>query len=322
MKPARLLAVIACSLLCGISYGQAPGYPSRPLRLIVPFPPGGSNDIVGRMIAAQLGERLGQQVVVDNRGGAGGVLGTELAAKSPPDGYTLLLISVAYAFGPALYKSLPYDPEKAFAPVAMLGTGAVALTVHPALPVNSARELIALAKAKPGTLNYASAGVGSLQHLAGALFMSQAGIDVVHIPYKGGGPAMADVMAGQAQIVMPSMIQVIPIAKSGKLKVLGTSGAVRSAALPGVPTISESGLPGYEAHNWWGMLAPAGAPQAVIERLHAAISEILVSGETRKRFETEGAEVVRMTPAEFGRFIAEELAKWSKAARAAGLKAE
>ena len=274
------------------------------------------------MIAAQLGERLGQPVVVDNRGGAGGVLGTELAAKSPPDGYTLLLISVAYAFGPSLYKSLPYDPQKAFAPVAMLGTGPVALAVHPSLPVGSARELIALAKSKPGTLNYASAGVGSLQHLAGALFMSQAGIDVVHIPYKGGGPAMADVVGGQAQIVMPSMIQVIPLAKSGKLKLLGTSGATRSAALPEVPTISESGLPGYEAHNWWGILAPAGAPQAVIERLHAAISEVLLSGETRKRFESEGAEVMRMSGAEFSRFIAEELAKWAKVTRAAGIRAE
>jgi tripartite-type tricarboxylate transporter receptor subunit TctC len=274
------------------------------------------------MIAAQLGDRLGQQVVVDNRGGAGGVLGTELAAKSPSDGYTLLLISVAYAFSPALHKSLPYDPAKAFAPVAMFGTGPVALAVHPSLPVSSARELIALAKAKPGTLNYASAGVGSLQHLAGALFMSQAGIDVVHIPYKGGGPAMADVMAGQAQIVLPSMIQVIPFAKSGKLKVLGTSGATRSAVLPDVPTISESGLPGYEAHNWWGMLAPAGTPQAVIDRLNAATSEVLGSAETRKRFETEGAEVVRMSPVEFGRFIDEELAKWAKAARAAGLKSE
>jgi tripartite-type tricarboxylate transporter receptor subunit TctC len=317
-----MIRTILAAVLLSASVALAQGYPGKALRLIVPFPPGGSNDIVGRMIAAQLGERLGQQVVVDNRGGAGGVLGTELAAKSPPDGYTLLLISVAYAFGPALYKSLPYDPERAFAPVAMLGTGPVALTVHPAVPVESVRELIALAKAKPGMLNYASAGVGSLQHLAGALFMSQAGIDVVHIPYKGGGPAMADVMAGQAQIVLPSMIQVIPLAKSGKLKVLGTSGTARSAALPGVPTIAESGLPGYEAHNWWGILAPAGASLAVIERLNAAIAEILVSAETRKRFATEGAEIVRMSPAEFGRFIAEELAKWSKAARAAGLKAE
>ncbi len=274
------------------------------------------------MVATQLGERLGQQVVVDNRGGAGGVLGTDLAAKSPPDGYTLLLISVAYAFGPALYKNLPYDPEKAFAPVGILGSGAAALTVHPSLPVNTVQELIALAKAKPGALNYASAGVGSLQHLACALFMIQAGIDVVHVPYKGGGPAMADVIAGQAQIVMPSLIQVVPHIKSGRLRVLGTSGTRRSAVLPDVPTISESGVSGYEAHNWWGVLAPAGTPAPVVEKLHKDLTSVLSSRETEKRFETEGAEVVRMTPAEFGGFISAELVKWSRVAREVGIKAE
>jgi len=308
------------ALLTGVAEGQT--YPSRPIRLIVPFPPGGSNDIVARMVATQLGERLGQQVVVDNRGGAGGVLGSDLAAKSPPDGYTLLLISVAYAFGPALYKNLPYDPERAFAPVGILGSGAAALTVHPSLPVNTVQELIALAKAKPGALNYASAGVGSLQHLACALFMIQAGIDVVHVPYKGGGPAMADVIAGQAQIVMPSLIQVVPHIKSGRLRVLGTSGTRRSAVLPDVPTISESGVPGYEAHNWWGLLAPAGTPAPVVEKLHKDLTSVLSSRETEKRFETEGAEVVRMTPAEFGRFISAELVKWSRVAREVGIKAE
>jgi tripartite-type tricarboxylate transporter receptor subunit TctC len=313
--------LFTCLLLLISGFAQAQ-YPSRPIRLIVPFPPGGSNDIVARMVAVQLGERLGEQVVVDNRGGAGGVLGTDLAAKSPPDGYTLLLISVAYAFGPALYKNLPYDPERAFAPVGILGSGAAALTVHPSLPVNTVQELIALAKAKPGALNYASAGVGSLQHLACALFMIQAGIDVVHVPYKGGGPAMADVIAGQAQIVMPSLIQVVPHIKSGRLRVLATSGTRRSAVLPDVPTISESGVPDYEAHNWWGILAPAGTPAPVIEKLHKDLTSVLSSRETEKRFETEGAEVVRMTPAEFGRFISTELVKWSRVAREVGIKAE
>jgi len=316
----RFFLMLFLALLTGVAEGQT--YPSRPIRLIVPFPPGGSNDIVARMVATQLGERLGQQVVIDNRGGAGGVLGTDLAAKSPPDGYTLLLISVAYAFGPALYRNLPYDPERAFAPVGILGSGAAALTVHPSLPVNTVRELIALAKAKPGALNYASAGVGSLQHLACALFMIQAGIDVVHVPYKGGGPAMADVIGGQAQIVMPSLIQVVPHIKSGRLKVLGTSGTRRSAVLPDVPTIAESGVPGYEAHNWWGLLAPAGTPAPVIEKLHRDLTSVLSSRETEKRFETEGAEVVRMTPAEFGGFISAELVKWSRVAREVGIKAE
>ena len=316
----RFFLMLLLALLTGVAEAQT--YPSRPVRLIVPFPPGGSNDIVARMVATQLGERLGQQVVIDNRGGAGGVLGTDLAAKSPPDGYTLLLISVAYAFGPALYKNLPYDPERAFAPVGILGSGAAALTVHPSLPVGTVRELITLAKAKPGALNYASAGVGSLQHLACALFMIQAGIDVVHVPYKGGGPAMADVIAGQAQIVMPSLIQVVPHIKSGRLRVLGTSGTRRSAVLPDVPTISESGVPGYEAHNWWGILAPAGTPAPVIGKLHKDLTRVLSSRETEKRFETEGAEVVRMTPAEFGRFISAELVKWSRVAREVGIKAE
>ena len=316
----RAIAGLLLALFASFSIGQT--YPSRPIRLIVPFPPGGSNDIVARMVATQLGERLGQQVVIDNRGGAGGVLGTDLAAKSPPDGYTLLLISVAYAFGPALYKNLPYDPERAFAPVGILGSGAAALTVHPSLPVSTVRELIALAKAKPGALNYASAGVGSLQHLACALFMIQAGIDVVHVPYKGGGPAMADVIGGQAQIVMPSLIQVVPHIKSGRLRVLGTSGARRSAVLPDVPTIAESGVPGYEAHNWWGLLAPAGTPAPVMQKLHSDLTRVLASRETEKRFETEGAEVVRMTPAEFGRFISAELVKWSRVAREVGITAE
>ena len=196
----KALVFLLLCLFIPASFGQ---YPNKPIRLIVPFPPGGSNDIVARMLATQLGEKLGQSVVIENKGGAGGVLGTEQAAKAQPDGYTLLLISIAYAFAPALYKSLPYDPATAFAPITIVGRGPSVLTVHPSVPANSVAELIALAKKSPGKLNYASAGVGSFQHLSAALFMTQAGIDVVHIPYKGGGPAMADVMGGQAQIVMP-----------------------------------------------------------------------------------------------------------------------
>jgi tripartite-type tricarboxylate transporter receptor subunit TctC len=296
-------------------------YPDKPIRLIVPFPPGGSNDIVARMLATQLGEKLGQQLVIENKGGAGGVVGTEVAAKAPPDGYTVLLISIAYAFAPALYKTLPYDPAKSFAPVTIVGRGPSALVVHPSVPVSTVAELIALAKANPGKLNYASAGVGSFQHLSCALFVRQAGIDVVHIPYKGGGPAMADVMGGQAQIVMPSLIQVVPLIKSGRLKALGTSGTKRNPILPNVPAIAET-LPGYESQNWWGLLVPAATPQPVIERLYAATAEVLQSRETAKRMESEGAEPVRMTPPEFGRFIAAELAKWGRVARDVGIKAE
>jgi len=320
MRPlSQTVCLLALALTAGAAFAQS--YPVRPIRILIGFPPGGGIDIVARMLATQLGEKLGQPVVIENKGGAGGVLGTELAAKAAPDGYTLLLISVAYAFAPALRKTLPYDPASAFTPITIIGRGPSALTVHPSVPVSSVAELIALAKAKPGTLNYASAGVGSFQHLSAALFMNQAGINVVHVPYKGGGPAMADVMGGQAQIVMPSLIQVVPHIKSGRLKALGTSGTKRNPLLPDVPAIAET-LPGYESQNWWGLLAPAGTPQPVIERLYGAVSELLQSGETARRMESEGAETVRMTPPEFGRFIAAELAKWGKVARDVGIQAE
>jgi len=276
---------------------------------------------VGRLVAQQLTDRLGKQVVVDNRGGAGGVLGSEIAAGSPPDGYTLLIVSAAYAFNPSLYK-LSYDPAKAFAPVSMLGTGPNALTIYPKLPVNSVKELIALAKAKPGALNYASAGVGSFQHLGSALFVMMAGINVVHVPFKGGGPAMADVMAGNTQICLGSLIQMIPHVNSGRLKMLGIGSAKRNAAFPNVPTIAEAGVPGYDASNWWGILAPAGTPAPIIKRLHSEIAAILTSPDIRKRFESQGAEAVAMAPAEFGKFIKVETAKWSKVVKEAHIRAE
>ncbi|TMG77157.1 MAG: tripartite tricarboxylate transporter substrate binding protein [Betaproteobacteria bacterium] len=318
----RLRSAILGLLLALFSIAAAAQtYPSKPVRLIIPFPPGGSNDVVGRMIAFQLSERLGRQVVADNQGGAGGIIGTEAAAKSAPDGHTLLLISSAYAFGASMYK-LPYDPATAFAPVALLGTGPVVLAVNAKLPVNTLRELIALAKAKPGELNYASAGVGSFQHLASALFKLQSGLDIVHVPFKGGGPAMMDVIAGNTQIAIGSLIQTLPHIKSGRLKPLGVGSAKRVPALPDVPTISEAGVPGYEATNWWGIVAPAGTPRPVIERLHKELSVILASAETKKRFESEGGEAAQMSPEEFGRFIASEMEKWAKVVKEAGIRAE
>jgi tripartite-type tricarboxylate transporter receptor subunit TctC len=296
-------------------------YPSKSIRLIIPFPPGGSNDVVGRMIAFQLSERLGKQVVADNQGGAGGIIGTEAVARSTPDGYTLLLISVAHAFGASMY-TLPYDSIAAFAPVAILGTGPVVLAVNANLPVNSLPELLALAREKPGQLNYATAGVGSFQHLASALFKLQSGVDIVHIPFKGGGPAMMDVVAGNTQIVIGSLIQTLPQIKSGRLKALGVGSAKRVPALPDLPTISEGGVPGYEATNWWGIIAPAGTPRPVIDRLHKELSVILATSETKKRFETEGGEAVQMSSDDFGRFIASETVKWAKVVKDAGIKPE
>jgi tripartite-type tricarboxylate transporter receptor subunit TctC len=296
-------------------------YPTRPIRLIVPFPPGGSNDIVARLIGAHLTERLGKSVVVDNRGGAGGRIGYETAAASLPDGHTLLIVSVAYAFTPALHK-LTFDPVKSFVPVAMIGTGANALAVFPGLGANSVKELVAMAKARPGQLHYASAGFGSFQHLGSELFRIMAGINIVNVPFKGGGPATLAVVAGQTQISIGSLIQTLPHVRPGRLKLLGTGGLKRVAIVPDVPTISEAGVPGYEAFNWWGVVAPAGTPTAVTKRLYSEITAIVASQDVQKWFTAEGAEAVNKTPEEFRKLIASEIVKWGKIVKEAGIKAE
>jgi tripartite-type tricarboxylate transporter receptor subunit TctC len=322
MRKARLaLSMAAGALAVLTATAAAQDYPTKPVRLIVPFPPGGSNDVVGRIVATGLGERLGKQVLVDNRGGAGGVLGTEVAANAAPDGYTLLVISLAHTVNPGLYK-LKYDPIKSFVPVAMLGSGANVLCVHPSVPVNTLKELLALAKGKPGTLNYATAGSGSFQHMGSELFKLMAGIDIVHVPFRGGGPAMIDVVGGHSQIVLSSLIQTMPHIRSGKLKPLGTGGRKRSPILPDVPTIAEAGVPGYEMANWWGIVAPAGTPQAIVDRLAKEIGVVLASPETQKVFSNEGAEVVQKTGAEFGAFIEAELEKWQRVVKEAKIKAE
>ena len=316
---AAMMLVSVVALGSGIAAAQT--YPSKAVRLIIPFPPGGSNDIVGRFIATKLTERLGKQVVADNRGGAGGVIGTEAAAKSDPDGHTLLVISSAYAINTSLY-NLPYDPAKAFAPVAKLGTGPNVFAVHPGVPVKSVKEFIALAKGKPGQLNFASAGIGSFQHLGSELFKSLTGVDVGIIQFKGGGPAMIDVIGGHTHAALGSLIQFMPHIKSGKVKALGTGGAKRSVTLPDVPTIAEAGVAGYEANNWWGILAPAGTPRPIIDRLNKEISAILSSPETQKVFGDQGAEVDKLGPAEFGPYIVAETAKWGKVIKEANIKAE
>ena len=323
MKRLRAALRLVLALFAALSLlpAAAQSYPTKPIRLVIPFPPGGSNDVIGRMFAAQLSTRLDQPVVVENQGGAGGLIGTEMAARAAPDGYTLLLISVAYAFNPAIYK-LPYDPATAFAPVAMLGSGPVVIAVTASLPVTSIRELIALAKDKPGQLNYATAGIGSFQHLASELFKLQAGVNIVHIPFKGGGPAMMDVIAGNTQIAIGSLVQMLPQIKGGRLKALGVGSAKRIPALPDLPTVSETGVPGYEVTNWWGIVVPAGTPRPIIERLNKELSAIVASPETKQRFETEGAEPLAMSPEEFRRFIAAETAKWARVVKDADIKAQ
>jgi tripartite-type tricarboxylate transporter receptor subunit TctC len=296
-------------------------YPTKPVRLIVPFPPGGSNDVVGRMIAQQLSDRLGKQVVVDNRGGAGGTIGTEVVSKAAPDGYTLLVISIAHAVAPWLYE-LHYDSIKSFAPVAILATGPNVLVVNPELPVHSVKELIDLAKQKPGQLNYASAGIGSFQHLGGELFKLDAGVDLVHVPYKGGGPAMTDVLGGFTKIMFSSLVQTTGFIRNGQLRALGTGGAQRISALPDVPTIAEAGVPGYEANNWWGIVAPANTPPAIVAKLQTEIAAVLNSELTKKQFADQGAEPVQMTSAAFGDFIGKEITKWEQVVKKGGIKAE
>lgn len=310
-----MTALIAALMVVALaSGGAAEDYPNKPVRLIVPFPPGGSNDLVGRLIAQQLGTQLGQQVFVDNRGSAGGMVGAEMAAGAAPDGYTLLVVSIPFAVDPALHK-LNFDPIKSFAPIALLATGPDVLVVNPAMPVKSVKDLLELAKEKPGQLNYASAGIGTFTHLAGALFTQLAGVKIVHVPYRGGGPAIQDVLAGHVGIMFSSLIQAAPFIKNGQLRPLGTGSAERSPALPDVPTIAEAGVPGYAAANWWGILAPAGTPAAITEKLHDAIQVALKSPDLQKEFAREGATTSAMSAAEFGDYIKSEIAKWGRVVR-------
>ena len=317
-----LLALVLAALLAPF-YGlvSAQSYPSKPVRLIIPFPPGGSNDVVGRAIGQQLGERLGYSVVIDNRGGAGGIIGTNEAAKATADGHTLLLISVAFPTSIA-FNRLPQDIMKSFDPVAMLGSGPALLVVPAGSPANSVADLLGALRQKPGELNAAAAGIGSFQHMATELFRLQSKTSFVIVQYKGGGPALTDTIAGQVQFNLGSLVQMVPHVRSGKLKALGVSSAKRVAAMPDVPTIAEAGLPGYEVSHWWGILAPAGTPQAVLDRLHQEVAAIQDSPETRKRFELEGAEVIRMKPVEFASFVTQETEKWTRVVKEAGIKPE
>jgi tripartite-type tricarboxylate transporter receptor subunit TctC len=315
------LLMTPCLSLALTTAVTAQNYPTKPLRIIVPFPPAGSNDIVARAVATPLGERLGKQVIVDNRPGAGAVVGTELAASAPKDGHTLLIVSLTHAINPWLYK-LPYDPIKGFAPIAMIASGPMVLTVNPGLEAKSVNELIALAKAKPGQLQYASAGVGTLTHLSAELFKLAAGVEMLHVPFKGGGPANIDLIGGHTKVMFNNVPTAMPHIRSSKLRALGVGGAKRISVLPDVPTIAESGVPGYEASNWWGILAPAGTPATIVERLHKEITAIQNSPDVQKQLEAEGAEVVHMSSAEFGSFLVKEMNKWERVVKTANIKAE
>jgi len=317
------LAALGTAMLPAVAQSAASpsSYPNRPVRLIVPFPPGGSNDIVGRLVGASLSERLGRQVVIDNRAGGNSIIGTDMAAKAPPDGHTLLVISTSFTTNPIIHK-LPYDSRKDFAWVAMLGSGPNVLAVNNNLPVKTVPELIALARAKPDFLIYASTGVGSNAHFGTELFKHMTGTRMLHVPYKGGGPALLETIAGQAHVCLSSLIQAIGHIRAGRLRGLATSGARRSVTLPDMPTIAESGVPGYDTANWWGIAAPRGTAAAIIQRLNAEVKVVLDNPDTAKRMINEGAEPMTRTPEELGRHVISEMDKWVKVAQIAGIKGE
>jgi tripartite-type tricarboxylate transporter receptor subunit TctC len=315
-----ILLVLFTLLSLSTAVAMAASYPSKPVRFVIPFAPGGGADIVGRLIAAKLAERLGKQVVVDNRGGAGTILGTEIVAKADPDGYTMLLGSSAYTTNPALQK-LPYDPMKSFTPIARVGSALNALIIHPSVPANSVKELIALAKQKPGQLIFLATGPGGIAHMGTELFKMMADIDFKIVQFKGGGPAMTDLLGGHSHAYFNTLIQALPYIKSGKLRVLGTSGVKRSVALPDVPAIAEA-LPGYESTVWWGILVPAGTPMPIVDSLNNELKAILALDEVKKWFLNQGAEADYLGPTEFGAFLEREMAKWARVIKKANIKLE
>ena len=308
---------------CLVPLVHAQNYPARPLRLIVPTAPGGGTDFTGRLVAAKLSETMGQQVVVENRGGGGGSVGADNAAKATADGYTLLLGSIAtHAVNPALYKKLPYDHLKDFASVSLIGTVPNALVVHPSVPVKSMQEFITYAKANPGKINYGSSGVGSPPHLSMELLRSMTGINLVHVPYKGAGPALADLLGGQVQAMCTSLAGLINFVKSGRVRALGVTTAKRNPQLPDVPTIVESGVPGYEVTIWYAVFAPVATPKAIVDKLNAEMVKALNSSEMKERMALQGMDPAPSTPAELTAFVKVETAKWSKAAKDSGATAE
>jgi tripartite-type tricarboxylate transporter receptor subunit TctC len=326
MKAGRRSFVVALSLLAGgLSLGSSAGnvqaaqFPDKPIRLIIPFPPGGSNDVLGRYVGLKLTDRLGQQVVIDNRGGANGIIGADLAAQSTADGYTLLMVSTSWVMNAAV-RTLPYDVEKSFDPIATLGYAPNSIVVYPGWGVNTVKELVARAKAKPASIFYAATGIGGFNHFGGELFKKVAKVDLVMVPYKGGGPAMTDLMAGQVPMMFSSLTQVLPHVRGGRLKVIAIGATKRSAVVPDIPTVIESGYPGYEMSVWWGFVAPHGVPKPALDRLVKEFSAVLQDPETKKRLLSDAAEPLSMTPGEMRKMVHADVKKWREVAAAANIK--
>ena len=322
MKSKNWIALGLALAAVAVQPAIAQQYPMRPIRLIVPYPPGGPTDFTARIVGQKLSQFVGQQVVVDNRPGAGTIIGSELVARGAPDGYTLLFGTGGGTFlAPLMLPKVPYDPQKDFAPVAMLVMSPQVLVVHPSVPANSVSELVALAKSKPGVLNFASVGTGTSPHLGGELFQSLSGTKIVHVPYKGTAPAMTDLLAGQVQLMFTSMPTVLAHVKGGKLKLLGTGGTKRSAVIADTPPISDT-VPGFELVTWYGVFAPARTPDAIVKRLNAEITKVLSDPESRDRLASQGLEPTIMTPEELKRYTVNDVTRWSRLIKSAGIKGE
>lgn len=319
-----MVRILATSIgLVAMTWGSlapAADYPTRPIRMIVPFSPGGSNDIMGRLIGQKLQESMGQQVLVDNRPGASGIVGTQLAANAQPDGYTMLMMSLTLTVNPSLYRKLPYDTEKDLVPVTLVASAPLMLVVNPSLPVKSVKDFIAYAKANPGKLNFGSGGRGTTPHLAGEMLKTMAGVQMTHVPYKGGGPALSDLVGGQIQLMLENIPSTLPFVKSGKLHALAVTGKKRSALVPDLPTLDEAGLEGYEIVGWNGLFFPAGTSDAMVQKIHAETVKALAQPDVKERLATLGAEGVGSSPAQFAAFVRAEIAKWARLVKQAGLE--
>jgi tripartite-type tricarboxylate transporter receptor subunit TctC len=319
----KLMQAGLCALglaLCNLAWAQV--YPTKTVRIVVPFPPGGGTDVIARVLAQKLTESWGQQVIVENKAGASGTIGSDLVAKSAADGYTLLLTATHHAINLSMYKQLPYDTLRDFVPVAYIAASPNLLLLHPSVPANNVQELIAYVKSKPGGLNYASSSVGGATHLTGELFKTAAGIELQHIPYKGAAPAMTDLLGGQVPMMFDVISTALAHVRSGRLKAIAVTSAKRTTVMPEVPTVAESGIPGFEAISWFGLYAPAATPKDTVNRLNADFNRVLQLPEVKEKLAAQGAEPIAMTPEQFAVYLRAEIVKWAKAIRDSGAKAE